>query len=70
MKGVTKQFNQITVRVILHVHQWLTVPRQKDGIVKEVLEDFKKVAVVLLPVLLLRCLLASAALALLCPCQV
>lgn len=39
----------------------LTVPWQKDGIVEEVLEDFEKDTVVLLPVLLLRRLLASTA---------
>lgn len=65
-----KQLNQVTVRPILHLHLWLTIPRQKDGIVKEVLEDFQKDAVTLLPVLLLRGLLADTAWALLCPCQV
>lgn len=65
-----KQFNQITARLILHLHLWLTIPRQKDGIVKEVLENFEKDTVILLPVFLLRRLLASTAWALLCSCQV
>lgn len=48
----------------------LTVPRQENGVVKKVLENLEKHSVVLLPVLLLWCLLAGAARAILCPCQV
>lgn len=48
----------------------LTVPWQENGVVEKVLENLEKHSVVLLPVLLLRCLLAGAARAVLCPRQV
>lgn len=48
----------------------LTVPRQENGVVEKVLENLEKHPVVLLPVLLLWCLLAGAARAVLSPRQV